>query len=65
MDSGVRLACEGAEVLEDLRELVGKGVEILAYGTCLDYFGKNEMNGWESFEPARDIEFPGSCRSVD
>src|SRR4030042_2749206 len=39
MNSGVKLACQGSEVLEDLQELAAKGVEILACGTCLDFFG--------------------------
>jgi len=39
INSGVKLACEGSEVLEDLREFFAKGVEILSCGTCLDYFG--------------------------
>ncbi|MBI5967391.1 MAG: sulfurtransferase-like selenium metabolism protein YedF [Deltaproteobacteria bacterium] len=39
INSGVKLACEGSEVLEDLLEFSGKGVEILSCGTCLDYFG--------------------------
>jgi len=39
INSGVKLACEGSEVLEDLQEFSGKGVEILSCGTCLDYFG--------------------------
>ena len=39
VNSGVKLACEGSEVLEDLRGLSRGGVEILACGTCLDYFG--------------------------
>lgn len=44
MNSGVKLACEGSEVLEDLQEFSLKGVEILSCGTCLDYFGmKNKM----------------------
>ncbi len=47
MNSGVKLACEGSEVLEDLQELAAKGAEILACGTCLDFFGikKNLMAG--------------------
>jgi peroxiredoxin family protein len=34
-------------VLEDLRELAGKGVEVLSCGTCLDFFGikKNLLVG--------------------
>ena len=39
INSGVKLACEGSEVLEDLQEFSAKGVEILSCGTCLDYFG--------------------------
>lgn len=39
MNSGVKLSCEGSEVLEDLQEFSRKGVEILSCGTCLDYFG--------------------------
>jgi len=38
INSGVRLACEGSDVLEDLQEFSLKGVEILSCGTCLDYF---------------------------
>lgn len=38
INSGVMLACEGSEVLEDLREFSGKGIEILSCGTCLDFF---------------------------
>ncbi len=47
MNSGVKLACEGSQVLEDLQEFAGKGVEILSCGTCLDFFGlkKNLMVG--------------------
>ncbi|MGB9699984.1 MAG: sulfurtransferase-like selenium metabolism protein YedF [Thermodesulfobacteriota bacterium] len=47
LNSGVKLACAGSEVLEDLQELGAKGVEILACGTCLDFFGlkKNLMAG--------------------
>ncbi|MBM4332946.1 MAG: sulfurtransferase-like selenium metabolism protein YedF [Deltaproteobacteria bacterium] len=39
INSGVKLACETSEVLEDLQEFSLKGVEILSCGTCLDYFG--------------------------
>lgn len=42
INSGVKLACEGSEVLEALHEVVGKGVEILACGTCLNYFELSE-----------------------
>jgi len=39
VNSGVKLACEGSEVLEDLQEFAARGVELLSCGTCLDYFG--------------------------
>ncbi|WP_456434508.1 sulfurtransferase-like selenium metabolism protein YedF [Thermosulfuriphilus sp.] len=36
---GVFLACEGSEALPALKSLAEKGVEMIACGTCLDYFG--------------------------
>ncbi len=42
INSGVKLACEGSEVLEDIRNLFSGGVEILSCGTCLDYFRLKE-----------------------
>ena len=39
VNSGVKLACEGSEVLEDLNQLSRQGAEILSCGTCLDFFG--------------------------
>jgi selenium metabolism protein YedF len=38
-NSGVKLVVEGSPVLEDLQALVKEGVEILACGTCLGYYG--------------------------
>ena len=37
MNVGVRLACEGSEVLDDLGLLVEKGAAVTVCGTCLDY----------------------------
>jgi selenium metabolism protein YedF len=37
-NSGVKLVVEGSPVLEDLQDLCGRGVEILACGTCLGYY---------------------------
>jgi selenium metabolism protein YedF len=37
-NTGVRLACEGSPVLDDLCALEADGLEILACGTCLNYF---------------------------
>jgi selenium metabolism protein YedF len=42
INSGVRLASEGSEVLETLRALSERGVEILSCGTCLDFYGLKE-----------------------
>ena len=39
LNGGIRLTTEGSEVLEDLRVLVEKGVEILSSDTCLEYYG--------------------------
>ncbi len=37
-NGGVRLLCEGSEVLGYLKKLEGQGVEILGCTTCLEYF---------------------------
>ena len=37
-NAGVTLCCEGSPLLEDLRTLEAGGVEIIACGTCLNYF---------------------------
>lgn len=36
---GVRLACEGSPVLDTLRALNDRGVELILCSTCLDYYG--------------------------
>ncbi|MGB9800540.1 MAG: DsrE family protein [Thermanaerothrix sp.] len=36
---GVRLACHGSPVLDQLRELEKRGVELVLCHTCLSYFG--------------------------
>jgi selenium metabolism protein YedF len=38
VNSGVKLACTGSELIEALRKLEQRGVEILVCGTCLNYF---------------------------
>lgn len=42
MNSGVKNAVEGSDTLKSLQTLVGKGVDILVCGTCLDYFSLKE-----------------------
>ena len=39
LNSGVKLTVEGSVVLEDLQALEQRGVQLLACGTCLDFFG--------------------------
>ncbi len=41
-NSAVYLACEGSQVLDDLQAMEKEGVEIIACGTCLDYFKIND-----------------------
>jgi selenium metabolism protein YedF len=38
INTGVKLAVQGSRALDDLRALASQGVEILACGTCLNYF---------------------------
>ena len=44
-NTGARLACEGSPVLDDLRALEAKGVEILVCGTCLGFFENKDQLG--------------------
>jgi len=44
-NTGVRLACEGSPVLDDLCALEAEGVEMLVCGTCLGYFELKEELG--------------------
>lgn len=39
---GVKLACQGSPVLDQLRALEARGVELILCQTCLDYFGRRE-----------------------
>lgn len=41
-NSGVKLCCEGSALLDDLKFLADKGVQITACGTCLDYYELKE-----------------------
>lgn len=44
-NTGVQLTLQGAETLDDLKELAAAGVEILVCGTCLNYFEAREKLG--------------------
>ena len=39
VNSGIKLVVEGSPVMEDLHALCSQGIEVLACGTCLDYYG--------------------------
>lgn len=41
-NSGVKLTCEGSPVLEDLKAMAERGVEIISCGTCLDFYNIKE-----------------------
>ena len=45
MNAGVKLAVEGSDSLPNLRRLAELGVDILACGTCLDFFHLTEALG--------------------
>jgi selenium metabolism protein YedF len=45
LNSGVKLAVKESPVLEDVKALESRGVEILACGTCLNYFDLGEKLG--------------------
>ena len=38
MNAGVKLACEGSTVIDDLKLLAERGVKIESCGTCLDFY---------------------------
>ena len=42
INAGVKLAAEGSDLLNVLKELEDLGVEILSCGTCLDFFTLKE-----------------------
>lgn len=45
MNGGVRLAVEGSESLANLKRVSERGVDVVACGTCLDFFGLKEKLG--------------------
>ncbi len=42
INAGVKLSCEGSELLPHLKELEDRGVELLSCGTCLDFYNLKE-----------------------
>ncbi len=45
LNSGVKLVTKDSPALEDIEDLERGGVEILACGTCLNFFGLTEQLG--------------------
>lgn len=43
VNAGVRLACQGSEVLEALDQLACRGTDVAACGLCLEFFGLKEQ----------------------
>lgn len=43
VNSAVKLACQGSEVIEQLQNLAGTGTSILSCGTCLNFFEIKEQ----------------------
>lgn len=39
VNAGIKLTTTGSSVVEDIKQLEERGVEILSCGTCLDYYG--------------------------
>jgi selenium metabolism protein YedF len=44
-NTGIKLALQESEVVDDLKELASAGVEMLVCGTCLNYFEAKEKLG--------------------
>lgn len=42
LNGGVKIACEGSEMIENLKKISEGGTEIYCCGTCLDFFGLKE-----------------------
>jgi sulfur relay (sulfurtransferase) complex TusBCD TusD component (DsrE family) len=40
---GVKLACEGSPVIDELKIMQDRGVELILCSTCLDYFGLRDQ----------------------
>jgi selenium metabolism protein YedF len=56
-NGGVRLLCEGSNVLVHLKKLEEQGVEILGCSTCLEYFElKEKLKAGQPTTMARSIE---------
>lgn len=43
LNSGIDLVCEGSNVISDLETLVSQGCEVIACGTCLNFYQKTDL----------------------
>lgn len=43
MNNGVKLACDGSDLLADLETIAGRGTEVLSCGTCLDFYNLKDQ----------------------
>jgi len=55
INSGVQLASEDSKVLETLKALSEKGVEIVSCGTCIDFYGLKDKMGVGAVSNMYDI----------
>ena len=60
-NTGVRLTCQGSDLLDDIKKLRDMGVEVISCGTCLDYLNLKDKlmvgdvsNMYTIYEKLRD-----------
>ena len=57
LNSGVRLVCDGSNVLEHVKKLEEQGIEMLVCTTCLEYFDlTNKLKVGKSTTMAKSIQ---------
>jgi intracellular sulfur oxidation DsrE/DsrF family protein len=62
---GVRLVAEGSPCLDELRQLAGRGVRLLACRTCLDFYGLiDQVRVGEIGNMAMIVELQARCAKV-
>lgn len=64
-NTGVRLVCEGSQVLNHLKRLKEQGVEILACTTCLEYFDlTDKLAAGKPTTMAKSIQYMLGCKVI-
>lgn len=56
-NEGVKLIAQGSEYLDSMTGLEEQGVEIVACGTCLDFYGITEMKAGRRSDMAEILNF--------